>query len=241
MVYTRNKLGSIAVLILLVCFSLTALGAIDDTEKYKKSSLNEYVVSEEDWKGVKGKIDYSDEREPPPPKEKPDLDVDLPDPDIDVPNFGIGPAMQVLMYLLIIGILAYVIYRVAFSGSFSSSKKIKKTKVITLENLEEYIHETELERFLREALEDDNLKQALRVQYLMILKQISENGWIKWKREKTNGEYLQEMFARPEFDEFRQLTLIFERVWYGTYDLTNSEYQNLSPRFKSYLQKVTNG
>lgn len=238
--YTRSKLKHI-LLIVSVAATISVSAAIDDTEKYKNSSLNEYVVSDESWSGAKGKIDYSDEREPPPPKEKPDLDVDLPDPDIDLPNVGIGPAMQVLMYLVIIGILAYVIYRVAFSGSFSSSKKVKKTKVITLENLEEHIHETELERFLREALEQDNMKQALRVQYLMILKQISDNGWINWKREKTNGEYLQEMFARPEFGEFRQLTLIFERVWYGTYDLNESEYQSLSPRFKSYLQKITNG
>ena len=62
-----------------------------------------------------------------------------------------------------------------------------------MDNLDQYIHETDLERFLREALAQGNYTLAIRLYYLQVIKDLSAKSAIRWSREKTNRDYQREL------------------------------------------------
>jgi len=80
----------------------------------------------------------------------------------------------------------------------------------------------------------------VRVYYLEVLKQLSLKDLIKWQRDKTNSEYLREMRQQTHFKDFRHVTRIFERVWYGDTKIEQDTFQQISPEFELYLSKVSN-
>ena len=61
---------------------------------------------------------------------------------------------------------------------------------------------------------------------------------IQWEIQKTNGNYLQEMFEHHLFDNFKNLTLIFERVWFGEVEIDEKNYEKLEPLFDNMIQKI---
>ena len=109
---------------------------------------------------------------------------------------------------------------------------------ITLDNLDEYLHETDLDRFLREALEKSDYPLAVRIYYLQIIKSLSEKNAIKWSREKTNRDYLRETREYRLGESFRVATRAYERVWYGNQTLSATDYARLEPEFKNLLSAI---
>ena len=155
-------------------------------------------------------------------------------------NWNPGPIFQLIAIILITLLIAVVIYALVRSGLFNSNKSVKQSaqEARSLEDLEENIHESDLERALRLALEKGDFRMAIRVYYLIIIKELSLRQWINWKKDKTNGQYVREMFGRDEYQQFRSITLDFDRVWYGDIQVGETEYQLLHPRFQQFLDNL---
>lgn len=155
-------------------------------------------------------------------------------------NWNPGPIFQLIAIILIILLIAAIIYALIRSGLFHANKSVKQTdqEPRSLEDLEENIHESDLERALRLALEKGDFRMAIRIYYLIIIKELSVRQWINWKKDKTNGQYVREMFGRDEYQHFRSITLDFDRVWYGDVQVGENEYQLLHPRFRQFLDNL---
>lgn len=196
-------------------------------------------VKKEQWAEATKDLDYSKDR-PRPPKEKKPTDVS------DNPGFnaidwtsatqGLGNFFQALAVILAIIGIAYGIYRMLKAPR---NRVIARDGVeITLDNLDEYLHETDLDRFLREALEKSDYPLAVRIYYLQIIKSLSEKNAIKWSREKTNRDYLRETREYRLGESFRVATRAYERVWYGNQSLSATDYARLEPEFKNLLSAI---
>ena len=109
-------------------------------------------------------------------------------------------------------LLAYLVFRI-FDENVSNKKIANIADQSIIENLEQHIHEVDLNDFLKQALASKNFKLAVRIYYLSIIKNLSNSNLIVWKKQKTNGEYMSELFGQPLFEDFRKSTLVFERVW----------------------------
>jgi hypothetical protein len=146
---------------------------------------------------------------------------------------GLGNALQVLAVLVAIVVIGYGIYWM-LQGPRNRALAQDGTE-ITLDNLDDYIHETDLERYLREALAAANWPLALRVYFLMCIKSLSDTGAIKWSKEKTNRDYLREMRQHPLSANFRQLTFMYEKVWYGNQPLGADSFREMEAFFQKFL------
>jgi hypothetical protein len=79
----------------------------------------------------------------------------------------------------------------------------------------------------------------VRLYFLDLLKKLNENGVIVWTKDKTNRDYLSELFSKQfHFDEIRRLTLAYERVWYGEHIPTEESYRELRNDFQQTNQKL---
>lgn len=196
------------------------------------------AVTEQDWQKAAGGLDYSrDLPERQKPEKQPSGTADgpgVPRMDWGEPSPFWGNLLQALAIVLAVAAIAYSIYRVIQQPR---NRQIAHDGAeITLENLEAYIHETDLDRFLREALAQQNYPLAIRIYFLQAIKDLSQAGAIHWSKEKTNHDYLREMQTHRLAQAFRQATSTFEYVWYGNAPLTQTDFARLEPEFKVLLQ-----
>ncbi len=145
--------------------------------------------------------------------------------------------LRYIFFGIAIAGLVFVLWKIVSAQMRLKNPTIKK-QVQTLEEAVEAIHESDLERFLREALEVGNYKLAIRVYYLMAIKTLSEKDLIKWKKDKTNSAYVREMRTSTHFDAFREITTKFERVWFGENDLSKRGFELLQPKFVGFIKSV---
>lgn len=84
---------------------------------------------------------------------------------------------------------------------------------------------------LRRAEAKNNYRLAVRLHYLLLLREMDRSGLIDARPEKTNRQYVEEARGTPLYDDFRELTTLFDYVWYGEIDLDADRYDTLRRRF----------
>lgn len=179
--------------------------------------------------------DNSDER-----KEREDVYKKPPRTWFKLPDWVYKAILYTAAVLFII-LLVYLIYRLAVNYSGNPDNKTVGYKGSISENLqqiEENLLKSDLEIALDKAIAEGDFKTAIRIYYLMIIKELSVKQWIKWKRDKTNGEYVREMRDRNEFDAFSRLTLMFETVWYGDTNIDKELFDRLSPDMERFVKHI---
>lgn len=189
------------------------------------------------WDKAAEGLDYSSDN-PKPPKERRKREPNAPSPSFDWTGLtqGLGSLLQVLAVMFALAVIAYGIYWMMQAPR--NRTLARDGTEITLANLDEYIHETDLERFLREALAAANWPLAVRLYFLQAIKQLSEKEAIAWSKEKTNRDYLREMSGHLLGAQFRNATRQYERVWYGNQPLSAEEFARLEPEFKALLGEI---
>lgn len=157
-------------------------------------------------------------------------------------NWGLnlGPLAQIIAIVGIIMVLALLVFLIIKSGLFNTNGSINQnvTSANLLENIEDNLHESDLERALRLALDAQDYRLAIRIYYLTIIKELSLKDFIKWKRDKTNGQYVREMLEKPGGNAFRALTISFERAWYSNETIMRSHFDALNPQFQSFINSI---
>lgn len=150
----------------------------------------------------------------------------------------LGPLGQLIFYGAIIAIIAVILIQIARNTSF----KLNPKRVATATNSADDIHDiTELdtEGLIERAHKANDYKLAIRLYFLDLLKKLNEHGVIVWTKDKTNRDYLSELFSKQYyFDEVRLLTLAYERIWYGEHNPTEESYHQLRTEFQAINQKV---
>jgi hypothetical protein len=157
-------------------------------------------------------------------------------------RFISGPMASILLKVLIIIAVAIVVFLLVRSflgiGIPRNRKVDPDSPEIDLEQIEENIHESDFRYYINKALEQQNYKLAVRLYYLHLLKELSTRALIRWKKEKTNRDYLLELRKTPLAHDFSQLTMVFDRVWYGGDTLSETEYRALEPHFQAFDQQI---
>lgn len=129
--------------------------------------------------------------------------------------------------------IALLIIRI-FKGSAERVGQNKNFESLSIEDIEE----ADLEHFLEQSLAAGSFKEAIRIRYLMLIRTLSRLNLVDWKKDKTNGSYVAEMYGKAGFDLFCQLTNSFERVWYGEKQIGESEYLAIIPVFEQINKTV---
>ncbi|MEL6862952.1 MAG: DUF4129 domain-containing protein [Bacteroidota bacterium] len=149
---------------------------------------------------------------------------------------------KILFILLVITLVVFLAYRL-LGKSLVLKPNRKIPKVVsrgTIEQIEEEIHESDLDLYIQQALAQGDYTLAIRLYYLAVIKELSLSELIRWKREKTNRDYYRELKATPLSGAFREATRIFERVWYGNHQLPKQDFNALKPKFLALIKAARN-
>jgi hypothetical protein len=208
---------------------------LQSTQRYKTEEVTLKKFDSKKWKEVVGSTNY-DEKKPDRPKEREKKNSTLSGGGSIPWN---GAVLKPISYLLIIGIVVWILYYIVKNTSLE--QKLKKTTVMKsdFEAPIENIEEIDIHSLLEQARAAGDFRLATRLYYLSILKKLNERGLIVWKRDKTNHDYLSELFSQENyFEEMSGLTRSYEQIWYGERTLTENSFQKLASRFETVYQRL---
>jgi Domain of unknown function (DUF4129) len=191
--------------------------------------------SADKWEKAGGGLDYSKDVPTPPKEVKPKRNFGN-GLDWTASSEALGNILQVFAILIAIFAIGMGIYKMLETPQ--NSIVSKDGIPITQDNLDQYIHETDLDIFLRNALATNDYPLAVRLYFLQSIKRLSETNSIDWSKEKTNREYLREMRAHRLHESFRQRTHDYERIWYGNQPLDEDKFRRLQIKFQEFLGGV---
>ena len=126
------------------------------------------------------------------------------------------------------------------SDPASTRKKVTGGSVFSEElDLEENLHDLDLDKLLEDRINRQAFKDAVRIYYLMIIKQLNQRHLIRFSKNKTNAEYISEMSAHALQPDFRKATRYYEQVWYGDLDISESEFKHIQPLYTAFIQSAS--
>jgi hypothetical protein len=191
----------------------------------------------EKWKAATNDLDYPNENKPPKEVEKP-KDEKAPTPPRD--NWKWLEEIPASLRYLLMGLLAfaivYILVKFLFTDVVDGDAKVGQA--ISLADLEERLLETDINPFLSSALEGGEFNLAIRLEYLALLKTMVEKGHIEWHRYKTNAAYQREIRDRAYHPDFKQLSLFYERYWYGPYNASLENFKTFETETQSVRQQI---
>lgn len=154
--------------------------------------------------------------------------------------FGAGTAkgfiyfmFRILPYILL-AVLLYLLVR--FFLKVNSTGVIGKTNAkgeVSYSEEEQIIKNENINALISDAIKQKNYRLAIRYYYLLTLKYLSEANTIDWQPQKTNEDYIKEIQrAHIKFD-FKNITKIYDYVWYGEFNVDALSFESLKRPFES--------
>ncbi|OFY97646.1 MAG: hypothetical protein A3K10_13525 [Bacteroidetes bacterium RIFCSPLOWO2_12_FULL_31_6] len=147
-------------------------------------------------------------------------------------------ALKYVFYCIVIGLVLFLIIKILMNLKKNPNIKKQDFSIESMKEIEEKMHEIDLDLLLSEALAGKNFHIALRINFLIIIKLLSEKKLIIWAKEKTNWEYHSEIKEVMLKDGFKAIVFVFEPVWYGERHLTEAAFYLLQPTFDNLKKQL---
>ena len=146
--------------------------------------------------------------------------------------------LGLILWTFVICFVGFILYQLFLSdGGFR--RRSKKVKDIIAEAAEEIItNESDFDALIRQALQNANYRQAIRYQYLRTLHLLADKNLVSLAPDKTNFNYVSEISNPDNRQAFAALTLNYEYVWYGEFDIDKNIYEKIETNFRQLNQKI---
>jgi hypothetical protein len=197
---------------------------LNSTKQELNKQYTEKKFSKTEWKKIVGETNYTEE----PTAEEEESQYT-----------GSSPAwdpmiLKILGYLLIFALITaaiFFLFRNALLDKESVKSKLNVDPLFYETGHIDEVTESDLERLSREALERNDLRSAVRLYYIKLLKQLHSTGYIAWKKDKTNYDYAHELSSVSFILDFRRLMIAYEIIWYGERTPSPEEFKKLQSGF----------
>ncbi len=159
--------------------------------------------------------------------------------------FGTRHAGKILSFIIsvapyIIAVLLIFLFLKVFLNT--TTENIFSANPVTpnvhMEKDEVILRQKDIAKLIEEALSQKEYRLALRYRYLLLLQQLGAKQLIRWEVQKTNHEYEAEIKDNNIRQDFKELTYLYDYVWYGNFSLDAQTYQQAAKRFTELETKI---
>ncbi len=151
---------------------------------------------------------------------------------------GSGSFWETFAWIVAGILIVYAILKFVGADPRSLFARKPQSGNLSLDEEEANIHAISFDDMIAEAIAKQQYKRAVRLFYLKSLKQLSDREWIDWRPYKTNYEYVRELKKNELDTDFKQVTYLFENVWYGDFQLNQASFQETERQFKDFERRI---
>lgn len=152
-------------------------------------------------------------------------------------HFLSTPAGRALIFTFFITLFAFGIYKWVQQRSnlFWSAKKFTDTQAPAT-GPQDIRQDWQLA--MEAAAGRTDFRAAIRFGYLWLLQKLDEKGGIVYHPNKTNRHYATELNHQPAAQEFRHISRLYERAWYGYQHATAQDFQDFKNELEDIISKA---
>lgn len=152
---------------------------------------------------------------------------------------GMQPWFKTLLWILIIG--GFSFFLITYLAGSHVRLFRKKSLVVSEEEstaMPEDIFAINYQKEIDKATATGNYRLAVRLMYLRLLKSMSEKNLINYKQDKTNFDYLTEVYKTPWYKQFFKVTRNYEYSWYGQFELSEDKFTAVKNDFIQFENQI---
>lgn len=225
-IHIKRNISSAKNLIFLFLFCLVFLYS-NQADAAASDSLH---ISRQNWKKTIGDKNYTETFEIPKTN----------------PRFNFNPSLswiksdssRIIFTIIVIGILVFLLYLLLKNKVFNFNKKINNKTIYQEFSEDTDINELDLESIFEKLMKEMKYRFAIRIRFLMALKMLVNQELLIWEKDKTNGDYIRELAKTDMVHDFRQLVMIYERIWFSEIEITASDFRILDTTFTKFNNKL---
>ena len=145
---------------------------------------------------------------------------------------------SVIFWSLAVLFIVFILYRLFFTEGFFQRQYAKSNVIVLPEPEENLLVGADYTKLISQAVINKNYRLAIRYHYLESLQKLTRKGVIEFAADKTNYQYLRELAGKPYKNDFASLTLHYEYVWYGKFDVSETVFAAIQNKFKQFNTQV---
>lgn len=145
--------------------------------------------------------------------------------------------VKIFFWILAFVFISFIIYKLFITESFFKRNSQEQIVAVAQED-ETIINPAEYEHLIKDAITNKNYPLAIRYLYLQTLQMLASEGLINFSPDKTNYEYVKELSGNVYQNQFASLTLNYEYVWYGKFDIDEQIFNRIKKDFTQYHQQI---
>ena len=149
-----------------------------------------------------------------------------------------GKWFEYFLLFLLAAVLLYAIARIIVTNRLQLFYRPAKRMTSGNAGVGEFTPEDDPEGQLTHFVQIKDYREAVRHLYLKTLRLLNDRGMIRYHPESTNQEYWQQLSATPQGRPFRDLTTIYENVWYGEFSMGDALFIRLREYFDDFYKSV---
>lgn len=150
--------------------------------------------------------------------------------------FAVLPVLfHIFLWGLVLFSLIILITKTNLNRIFYSNKDTNVPEYNVLDT-EESI--SDFDSAIQNELQRKEYRKAIRLMYLKIIHKLEQVELINYSKEKTNIDYLRELHDTKIKNGFLSLTGIYNNVWYGHFEINESQYQQYERNFDEFLNSI---
>lgn len=154
-------------------------------------------------------------------------------------NWLKSPLVKYIAVIAIIGLLVTTLFFTL------KNKRIVNYKVQTndiksaIAQAEQDLENASFDDLLQRCVNEKDYRTAVRLLYLITIQNLHQAGKIRWKKEKTNRHFLNEMKNDSSFDLFKKLTAAYEIIWYGDHVPDETIFSKIYTSYTSFNSSIS--
>jgi hypothetical protein len=154
------------------------------------------------------------------------------------PGFFNSPAVTAILWILAGGFVLFILYSLFLKDGVFRRNTKAAVNVSNENDAEEVKPGTNMDSMIAQAVKDKNYRLAVRYQYLKNLHKLAEKGLVQYAVDKTNYQYVHELTNAGLRNEFAGITLNYEYVWYGEFEIDETIYRKMETGFTTLYNKI---
>lgn len=100
------------------------------------------------------------------------------------------------------------------------------------------IDDQNLDKKLRTFIDAEAYREATRILFILLLKQLNARKLIKWSAWKTDREYYYELQNEEMKASFLQLIRHYEYIWFGQFNLGKDQFNDVRLQFETFTNQL---
>jgi large-conductance mechanosensitive channel len=146
--------------------------------------------------------------------------------------------IKYLPYLLL-AIGVFIIIRLLYKYDvFKRRAAAQNQPDIQLADDEKIVKSSNISDLIKNAKVQKDHRMAVRYLYLNLLRQLDTREYIRFKKDKTNDDYIAELSDQSLISEFENLTYYYDFIWYGQYPVDEALFSQIEQKFDHFLAQI---